>query len=249
MKKNKYFFEKFNGLILLNKENNISSNNLLKEIRLFFKSNIIGYSGTLDVLAKGLLVCFVGKALKFSKFILNSNKSYYLDIKFGIDTDSSDPNGNIISSAPLNFFGIKGYNLKNILIRFINKYKQLVPIYSSIKKKGKCVYKYSRLGVNVYIEYKNIRFNEIKLVSISKNRMSAKFNIICSKGSYIRNFVKDIGCYLGCGSYISELVRTEIGPFILSDAIKLNNLKNKNKMFKSLIPINLLPSDILSLLF
>ncbi|MGK2896862.1 MAG: tRNA pseudouridine(55) synthase TruB [Candidatus Makana argininalis] len=248
MKKNNNFENKLynntSGILLIDKPYGISSNRVLQIIKKIFYIKKIGHSGTLDPCATGMLTLFLGKATKFAKYIINSDKIYIVTIILGIRTDTYDYEGNIISK---NNIYPKKFEIKNALKVFTGDINQIPPMFSSKKYKGRPLYKYARKGIKIIRNFKIIKIYYIKLLYCKLNKVILK--IYCSKGTYIRKLVDDLGLYLNCGAYVSELRRIKISHFSYKKMITINDIKNifKNKketyakkyvLNKLIIPIN-----------
>ncbi|WP_343152456.1 tRNA pseudouridine(55) synthase TruB [Buchnera aphidicola] len=234
---------KKNGILLLDKPKGFSSNYILQRVKKIFKSKKAGHIGSLDPLATGMLpICF-GEATKFSMHLLNSNKHYRVIAKFGEKTSTLDSMGEIISIRPVNF----SFNtLKKALKKFVGKIFQIPPMYSAIKHKGLELYKYARKGIKIDRKKRKVFIYELKYIFHDKKIL--QLEVICSKGTYIRTLIDDVGEYLGCGAHITYLRRLKVGSFFTSQLVNFNTLclykKNKNKFIsnyqlnKLLIPID-----------
>ncbi|MFI4846941.1 MAG: tRNA pseudouridine(55) synthase TruB [Candidatus Makana argininalis] len=248
MKKNKNFKNKLidniSGILLIDKPYGISSNRVLQIIKKIFNLNKIGHSGTLDILATGMLALFLGKSTKFSKYIINSDKIYIVSIILGIRTDTYDYEGNVIKKKKIY---LHEFEIKNALKIFNGTLNQIPPMFSSKKYKGYPLYKYARKGIKILRNCKIIKIYYIKFLYFKFNKLILK--ICCSKGTYIRKFVDDLGLYLNCGAYVSELRRIKISNFSYKKMFTIkdikNLLKNKKKKYgheiildKLIIPIN-----------
>ena len=202
-----------NGFLLVNKEKGYSSNEVVQKIKKKFSLNKVGHLGTLDPEAEGLLIIAINRATKFSNYFLNSDKSYYVEIKLGKSTTTDDASGEIIKE-----FEVKCSEdeVKREINNFLGKSLQKPPFFSALKYKGKPLYKYARKGEFINKEPRKIEIKEIKNISY-KNKICS-FQIICSKGTYIRSIARDLGENLGCGGHMFSLKRLSQHKFNVIDA-------------------------------
>ena len=202
-----------NGFLLVNKEKGYSSNEVVQKIKKKFSLNKVGHLGTLDPDAEGLLIIAINRATKFSNYFLNSDKSYYVEIKLGKSTTTDDASGEIIKE-----FEVKCSEdeVKREINNFLGESLQKPPFFSALKYKGKPLYKYARKGEFINKEPRKIEIKEIKNISY-KNKICS-FQIICSKGTYIRSIARDLGENLGCGGHMFSLKRLSQHKFNVIDA-------------------------------
>lgn len=230
------------GVLLLDKPSGLSSNHALQRAKRTVDAAKAGHTGTLDPFATGLLLCCMGRATKISSVLLNANKAYEATVAFGVETDSADLTGNVVARAPDDFIGVKQAALEQVLLRLTGVQSQVPPMYSALKRDGKPLYTYARAGIELKREPRTVTLYRLDLVSIFDNAMSARINIVCSKGTYIRTLAQDIGRALGCFAHLSALRRTEIGPFSLVNAITLHALQSMSIPAQALLAINKLPA-------
>ena len=217
-----------NGLLLINKEQGMTSHDVVAKVRRLLNTKRIGHLGTLDPNATGVLVLCIGEACKLVPFLENDNKEYIAEVILGIDTNTYDITGEIVKSKDVD---IEKINLSEILTSSLGQQQQLPPIYSAIKVNGKKLYQYARNDENVEIKPRDIIINSIEYVEPVKyengyNRFKIKVDV--SKGTYIRSLCHDIGIKLGCYATMGELIRTRSGKFCISDAIKISDLSLEN---------------------
>ena len=174
-------------------------------------------------MATGLLIIAINRATKFASLLLQSEKSYRAEVTLGIQTDTDDAEGEVISSKAVN---ISGLEAKESLLTFLGESDQLPPNYSALKYKGKPMYKYARDGIKVEKAARKILIKNIQNILIELPRVS--FDISCSKGTYIRSIARDLGAKLGCGAHLSGLTRTSQEKFTLSEACSLDDIKLKD---------------------
>ena len=228
------------GIILINKENNCTSNNVVNKIKHILNEKT-GHIGTLDPNATGLLPILIGKGTKLSQYLINHDKEYEVELKLGIKTDTADLEGKIIEEKEVADNLLEKEKVLDVLNGFIGKQKQVPPMYSAIKVNGKKLYEYARRNVEVEIKARNIEIYEIKLEEINKEEKTITFMVHCSKGTYIRSLCEDIAQRLGTIGYMKELNRTKVGIFNIENSISVEELEqNKNnpeELNKYIIPI------------
>ncbi len=221
--------KKINGLLLLNKPKGITSNNILQKIKYITKSYKTGFIGTLDPLATGILLICFGKTTKLSKFIINEKKTYKVTFILGYTTNTYDSYGFITKKYKIK---TNKYNIYDVINNYKGKIKQKIPTYSACKYKGKPLYKYAIKGIKIK-KYKYIYIYKIKIIKINKNII--KLKIKCSKGTYIRSIIHDIGKILNTGAYIISLKRTKIGKFKIKHSYTIQKIKQNIKNNKNII--------------
>ena len=200
------------GILLLDKPLEFTSNGILQKVRWLYQAQKAGHTGALDPLASGLLpICF-GEATKFSQFLLDTDKTYLVSARFGIRTDTSDAAGEVVSTRPVAF---NQPQLELAMQAFRGDILQVPTMFSALKYQGQPLYKYARQGITVPREARPISIFRFELLALrqSSEQTDADFIVHCSKGTYIRTLIDDLGEALGCGAYVSALHRTQVGPF------------------------------------
>lgn len=177
------------GIIIINKPKNYTSHDIVYKIKKTTGEKV-GHTGTLDPLATGVLPILIGKGTLCSKYLINHNKTYQVELKLGIKTETADSEGKIIEEKEVSEEALKEETIKKVLSSFLGKQKQIPPIYSAIKVKGKKLYEYARKGEKIEIEPRNIEIYKIKLKNVDKTNKVISFEVSCSKGTYIRVYVK-----------------------------------------------------------
>ncbi|URJ29048.1 tRNA pseudouridine(55) synthase TruB [Blochmannia endosymbiont of Camponotus sp. C-046] len=209
-----------NGILLLDKPKGISSRVFLNKIKKLFNASKIGHTGTLDPLATGMLpICF-GKATKFAKYLLHSDKRYKVIIQLGVNTDTFDSDGTVVSVMPVKF---NNNTLEQCLASFRGINNQVPPMFSALKYRGLPLYKYARKGICIPRKPRLIHIYSLNLIRRTANII--ELDVHCSKGTYIRSMVHDIGEYLGCGAHVIELRRLSVGEYVTSSMISLKILE------------------------
>lgn len=208
------------GVFLLDKPTGISSALALTKVRGIFRANKAGHTGSLDPLASGLLPVCLGQAAKFSSYFLEGSKKYIATGKLGIVTDSGDAEGNVVEEHEI---GDALSRLDEAINKFVGDITQVPPIYSAIKVDGKPLYKYARAGKSVEVPSREVTVFYIKLLDTTED--SFTIEVYCSKGTYIRTLVSDIGSELGCGAHVTMLRRIEVDGLPKGEMHTLDSLQ------------------------
>ena len=212
-----------NGVIIVDKEKNMTSRDVINELVKIFNTKKIGHTGTLDPLATGVLVCTIGKYTKLNEIITSTYKEYIATMKLGIETDTYDIEGKVLKEQEVK---VNDDEIKRAILSFKGKYMQEVPIYSSVKVKGKKLYEYARSNIDVELPKREVDIKEIEILSIDKDIVVFKTTV--SKGTYIRSLINDIGRHLKCGAIMTDLRRTKQGLFDIKDSYLLKDIKDNN---------------------
>lgn len=212
-----------NGILNIDKPQGITSHDVVDIVRKIFPGIKVGHTGTLDPIATGVLPICIGKATKLSDELLSENKVYKVKMLLGVETDTYDITGKIVFANTLNEDEIY---IKERIKRFIGKSSQIPPIYSAIKIKGKKAYEYARNGENVSLKPREIEIFNIDDIDVNLRKRQVSFVVSCTKGTYIRSLVHDIGIKLGCGATMIELKRLKTGDFDINDSIDLYEFLN-----------------------
>lgn len=213
-----------NGVLVVNKEKDYTSRDIVNIISKALKTKKVGHTGTLDPLATGVLVVTVGEATKISELLTSSSKEYIADIELGIETDTLDITGNLLKEETV--FKTKE-EIENILSSMIGSYDQEVPIYSAVKINGKKLYEYAREKEAVELPKRKVEVKEIELLNYRQKEDKVFFKMRClvSKGTYIRSLVRDIATKLNTIGVMTDLIRTKQGKFNIEDAYTLEQIK------------------------
>ncbi len=215
-----------NGVLVVNKEKDYTSRDIVNIISKTLKTKKVGHTGTLDPLATGVLVVTVGEATKISELLTSSFKEYIADIELGIETDTLDITGNILKEETV--FKTKE-EIENILSSMIGSYDQEVPIYSAVKINGKKLYEYAREKEEVELPKRKVEVKEIELLNYRQKEDKVFFKMRClvSKGTYIRSLIRDIATKLNTIGVMTDLIRTKQGKFNIEDAYTLEQIKQE----------------------
>ena len=227
-----------NGIILVDKPQDWTSHDVVAKLRGVLHERRIGHSGTLDPLAAGLLVVFVGRATRAVEFAEADSKEYLAGLRLGVSTDTQDITGNIVAeSAALPDEAA----LREALGRFIGDIEQIPPMYSAIKIGGKKLYELARRGESVERAPRKITVSAIDIAG--RDGDDYILNISCSKGTYVRTLCSDIGEALGCGACMSSLRRTRAGVFSVDDAHSLADIEaavREGRLSNIILPVDTL---------
>ncbi len=208
-----------NGVILLDKPTGISSNDALQKVKRIYFAEKAGHTGALDPLATGMLPICLGEATKFSQFLLDSDKRYRVIAKLGERTDTSDSDGEVVETRPVD---VDLETLEACIDRFRGESDQVPSMFSALKYQGKPLYEYARKGIEVPRESRKITVYEIILHRFEGNEV--EMEVHCSKGTYIRTIVDDLGEMLGCGAHVTMLRRTGVAKYPYEKMVTLEQL-------------------------
>lgn len=207
-----------NGILNIDKPQGITSHDVVDVIRKVFPKLKVGHTGTLDPLATGVLPICIGEATKLTNNLTAENKKYRVKMLLGVETDTYDVTGRIMFASVVDKDEIY---IKERIKRFIGRQEQVPPIYSAIRVDGKRAYSYAREGQEVELKPRNIEIYSIENIKVNLERKEVEFDVACSKGTYIRSLVNDIGKKIGCGAIMTELERIQTGNFRIENSIKL----------------------------
>ncbi len=236
-----------NGLIVVNKEINRTSRDIVNDLTKILGTKKIGHTGTLDPLATGVLVCLVGRYTKLNELLTATTKKYEAEIKLGIETDTGDITGKVTMKKS---FSVTEEQIKKVLDSMMGSYEQEVPLYSAVKIKGKKLYEYAREGKTVTLPKRMVTIYTINLIEYHDDVI--KFDVEVSKGTYIRSLIKDICTKLGTVGTMQSLVRLKQGPFTLDEAYSLKEIAAGNYKCQNIkdfwtYPIVEIPDELLNL--
>ena len=224
------------GILLVNKPQGLTSNAVLQQVKRLYKAKKAGHTGSLDPLATGMLpICF-GEATKFCQYILDADKCYEAVGLLGIKTNTGDSMGEIIATAES--FSISLTELNSVLSRFKGQLKQIPSMFSALKHEGRPLYKYAREGIEIERNARDI--NIYNLILNQFNDKELALTITCSKGTYIRNLIEDIGEALKVGAHVTKLHRLYTAGFESETMFSLDELQAMSEDIRitSLMPID-----------
>jgi tRNA pseudouridine55 synthase len=212
-----------NGILNVYKEKGMTSFDVVAILRRITKIRRIGHTGTLDPDATGVLPICIGKATKVVDLLTNKDKTYRATFQLGFQTDTQDISGNVIQSYK-DVISISDRDVQQALLSFLGDYMQVPPMYSAIKKDGKRLYELARQGIEVEREARPVRILHIDNF-LPMGNYSYRFDVTCSKGTYIRTLIHDLGELLGYGACMTDLERVKVGRFDLADAFTLSEIE------------------------
>ena len=213
-----------NGILLVDKPTDWTSSDVVAKLRGLLHEKRIGHSGTLDPMATGLLVVFVGRATRAVEFAESQEKRYLASLRLGITTDTQDITGNRVSGETRE---ISEEKLEETLARYRGNIQQIPPMYSAIKVGGKNLYEHARRGGEVERKPRPVCIRELRL--LGREGEDWLLDVTCSKGTYIRTLCHDIGQSLGCGGCMSALRRVRAGEFSIDNAHTLDEIRQASE--------------------
>lgn len=232
-----------NGILLVNKPQGLTSNAILQRVKRLYGARKAGHTGSLDPLATGMLpICF-GEATKFSQFLLDADKCYQATGCLGIKTDTSDKLGVILEEKK--DFSIKMSELEVVLSDFRGEIIQTPSMFSALKHQGRPLYTYARQGIEIPRKQRQVFIHSLQLDEYDGQHF--KITVVCSKGTYIRNLIEDIGDTLGVGAHMSALHRIWTAGFNDQPMFSYEMLQNMSEEARDniLLPIDkAMPADI-----
>ena len=222
-----------NGILLIDKQPDWTSNDVVAKLKGILHQRRIGHSGTLDPMATGLLVVFVGRATRAVEFFEHAEKEYVAGLRLGVQTDTQDLTGEIVAQRPVS---VTREQVQAALEGFLGVQEQLPPMYSAVKIGGKKLYELARQGKTVERKPRQIELLELEL--LSGENADWQFRVRCSKGTYVRTLCHDIGQALGCGGCMSSLRRTKAGGYGLDRAVTMEEIIAMDDPAACLLPVD-----------
>ena len=227
------------GVFLLDKPQGMSSNDIMQKVKRIFQANKAGHTGALDPLATGMLPICLGEATKFSQFLLDADKRYLVTAKLGERTDTSDAEGQIVETHEVK---VKTPEILTALEQFRGDILQVPTMFSALKHNGKPLYEYARQGITVEREARPITIFELNFIEYNAPYLTLEVH--CSKGTYIRTLVDDLGEALGCGAHVTMLRRTAVADYPTEKMLDWHTLQSlAEQQDLSLLDALLLPMD------
>jgi tRNA pseudouridine55 synthase len=209
------------GVLLFDKPLGVSSNEALQRVKRLYQARKAGHTGSLDLLASGLLpICF-GEATKLSGFLLDSDKRYHAVFKLGVVTTTGDAEGDVVKTMPVP--PLDAERIEAVLQRFRGEIDQVPPMHSAIKYRGQRLYKLAHQGISVERAARRITIKSLTLVRYAGETLEV--DVACSKGTYIRTLAEDVGAALGCGAHVIALRRAGVSGFAITNATDFATLE------------------------
>ncbi|WP_111658117.1 tRNA pseudouridine(55) synthase TruB [Isoalcanivorax indicus] len=208
-----------NGILLLDKPPGVTSNGALQVVKRLFAAAKAGHTGSLDPLATGMLpICF-GEATKFSQYLLDADKSYRVTARLGVTTDTGDADGEVRDTRPVT---ADAATVERTLMTFLGDIEQIPSMYSAIKHQGQPLYKLARQGIEVERQPRQVTIHRLEV--LGQDGDDLHFEVDCTKGTYVRSLVEDLGEALGCGAHVTLLRRLSAGPYPTDGMLTLDEL-------------------------
>ncbi len=204
------------GILLMNKPAGRTSFQSLGAVKKVFRTRKVGHTGTLDKFASGLMIVLVGKYTKLNAIFTGMDKTYEAIIRFGAETDTLDPEGEIVAEAPVPDFS----DIESALSGFLGNQNQIPPRYSAIHINGKRSWKLAREGVEVEMKSRPVRIDSLEILNWDGSELGLR--VSCSSGTYIRSLARDLALSCGSRAYLTGLVRTRVGQFTLAEACDID---------------------------
>ena len=222
------------GIIIINKPAGWTSMDVCAKLRGIFHEKRVGHAGTLDPMATGVLPVFVGQATKAVSFAESGEKEYLARLRLGLTTDTQDTTGTVLSELPVT---VTEEDLRAVLPRFTGEIEQIPPMYSAVKVRGRKLYELARKGAEVERKPRAVTIFALELLGqTGKNEYALR--IRCSKGTYIRTLLHDIGAALGCGGCMAALTRTRAGAYTLAQAHTVDEILSTEDKNALLLPVD-----------
>ncbi|HZK40862.1 MAG TPA: tRNA pseudouridine(55) synthase TruB [Atribacterota bacterium] len=221
-----------NGILNIFKPKGISSYQVVREVKNILNISKVGHTGTLDPSASGVLLLCLGQATKIAEFLVGTKKHYQGEMTLGISTDSQDAEGKIIGKKEVST-DIDEKMIRAIFQKYEGTISQIPPMFSAAHFKGKRLYHLARKGIEVKRSPREIKIYQFNLINFDQRvNPIVKFEVVCSKGTYIRTLCNDIGNELGCGAHLSSLVRKKVGNFSIENSMNLEEFKEDKTLGK-----------------
>lgn len=232
-----------NGILVIDKPQGVTSNGILQQVKRLYGAAKAGHTGALDPLATGVLPLCFGEATKFSQMMLDSDKAYITTAKLGIRTETGDSEGAVVEEKPVP--ALTEAQVEAVLENFRGDIQQVPSMYSALKHQGKPLYEYAREGIVIDRPARPVTIYELKLLAVREQELDLA--VTCTKGTYIRSLVEDIGEALGCGAHVSALRRTLASGYTLANARDVKDLEAMRERGESLDGLLLPPESALTI--
>jgi tRNA pseudouridine55 synthase len=215
---------RLDAVLLLDKPVGLGSNAALQAAKRLYRAEKAGHAGTLDPLASGLLPVLFGEATKFSQLVLDADKEYVARARLGVTTRTGDAEGEVLERKPVR---ADAAAVERALAAFRGEIEQVPPMYSALKHQGRPLYVLARRGESIERAPRRVRIHELELLGREGDLLELR--VLCSKGTYVRTLVEDIGRALGCGAHLASLRRTAASGFRIGDAVALDAIQEADE--------------------
>ncbi len=227
----------YDGIILIDKEEGMTSFDVVKAIRRLLKVKKVGHAGTLDPFATGLLIILLGQGTKLSNYVMAGDKVYQATMRLGVETDTQDLTGRVVKRCLVPEF--EPEFIRKVAHTFVGEIEQVPPLFSALNYRGKRAYELARKGIKMNLQKRRVKVHSLAITSIDLPDVSMK--VTCSRGTYVRSIAADLGKELGPGAHLKSLRRFCSGPFSVEDALSLENVEHLSRdriVPQSIIPLN-----------
>ncbi|MBZ0334831.1 tRNA pseudouridine(55) synthase TruB [Marinobacter sp. AL4B] len=232
-----------NGILVIDKPQGVTSNGILQQVKRLYGAAKAGHTGALDPLATGVLPLCFGEATKFSQTMLDSDKAYVTTARLGVRTETGDSEGAVVEEKPVP--SLTEAEVEAVLENFRGDIQQVPSMYSALKHQGKPLYEYAREGIEIERPARPVTIYEMKLLAVRDNELDLA--VTCTKGTYIRSLVEDIGQELGCGAHVVALRRTLAAGYTLENVQNVETLEAMRERDESLDGLLLPPESALTM--
>ncbi|MDP4547350.1 MAG: tRNA pseudouridine(55) synthase TruB [Marinobacter sp.] len=232
-----------NGILVIDKPQGVTSNGILQQVKRLYGAAKAGHTGALDPLATGVLPLCFGEATKFSQTMLDSDKAYITTARLGVRTETGDSEGAVVEEKPVP--SLTEADVEAVLENFRGDIQQVPSMYSALKHQGKPLYEYAREGIEIERPARPVTIYELKLLAVRDNELDLA--VTCTKGTYIRSLVEDIGEQLGCGAHVVALRRTLAAGYTLENVQNVETLEAMRERDESLDGLLLPPESALTM--
>jgi len=215
------------GVLVVNKPAGWTSHDVVARVRVLLGLSKVGHTGTLDPAATGVLLLCLGKATRVAEYLVNADKAYRAVLRLGVSTDTQDATGAVVARAAGSL--PERAAIEAVVGRFVGRHRQVPPMYSAVKVQGVPLYKSARAGRTVDRPAREYTVQSLEILSVTPTAgdtktMDVAFDVVCSKGTYVRTLCADIGEVLGVGGHLAALERRRVGRFGIEDAVTLDEL-------------------------
>jgi len=222
------------GILLLDKPTGVTSNHILQKIKRLLGAKKAGHTGTLDPLASGMLPLCFGEATKFSQYVLDSDKTYFVTMQLGVRTNTSDAEGEVVATREVKDFTLE--DIDQAFDAFRGDILQTPTMFSAIKYQGRPLYEYARKGITIERAARPIHIFNITVLAIRKPYVD--LTVHCGSGTYVRTLVDDVGEVLGCGAHVTVLRRLSVGKYREEQMISVDELESAENLTSLLLPLD-----------
>lgn len=226
------------GILVIDKPRGLTSHDVVRRVRRLLGVRRVGHTGTLDPLATGVLPVAVGEGTRLVQFLLEGDKDYRATLQLGVSTDTQDAEGAVVQVRPVPHLDPE--TLRRSAERLTGPILQVPPMYSALKKDGVPLHRLARQGITVERAARPITIHRLTILRVALPEI--ELEVSCSKGTYVRTLVHDLGEMLGCGAHLTALRRTRSGPFGEADCVSLDTLEGEiGRSIPLLGPLQALP--------